>query len=74
MARKRISVKQENKTGRNEKFHDNYTGEDMTRLQFVDKIEQSQYPNYHSWLETCYQRSYSFAPTGILFIGKLLTT
>ena len=30
-----------------QKFHDNYTGEDMTRKQFVKKIEQGYYPNYH---------------------------
>jgi len=44
---KRITVTEESDTGRNEKFHDNHTGEDMTREQFVDKIEQGDYPNYH---------------------------
>ena len=47
MARKRVSVTQESETGRNERFHDNYTGEDMTRTQFVKKIEQGEYPKYH---------------------------
>ena len=47
MARKRISVTQENDTGRNQGFHDNYTGEDMTRARFVREIEAGNYPNYH---------------------------
>ena len=47
MARKRVTVTQESDTGRNLKFHDNYSGEDMTRAQFVKKIEQGDYPNYH---------------------------
>lgn len=47
MARKRVSVTKENSTGRNQQFHDNYTGEDMSRVEFVKKIEQGQYPNYH---------------------------
>ncbi len=47
MARKRITVTQESKTGRNEKFHDNYTGKDMFRKQFVSEIKQGEYQNYH---------------------------
>ena len=47
MARKRIKVTQEGDTGRNLRFHDNRTGEDMTRLQFVRKIEKGKYPKYH---------------------------
>ncbi len=47
MARKRITVTQENQTGRNQKFHDNYTGEDMSREQFVSKIKRGEYQNYH---------------------------
>tara|TARA_R110002072_G_scaffold211424_1_gene368953 strand:+ start:6875 stop:7087 length:213 start_codon:yes stop_codon:yes gene_type:complete len=47
MARKRITVTQENDSGRNLDFHDNYSGADMTRAQFVSKIEQGEYPNYH---------------------------
>lgn len=44
---KRISVTQESDTGRNQKFHDNYKGTDMTRPQFVRAIEAGNYPNYH---------------------------
>ncbi|ACK68225.1 conserved hypothetical protein [Rippkaea orientalis PCC 8801] len=47
MARKRISVTSENTKGGNEKFHDNYTGEDMTRKEFVGKIKNGEYANYH---------------------------
>jgi len=47
MGRKRVTTTQESNTGRNTKFHDNYTGEDMTRNQFVKKIEQGDYSNYH---------------------------
>lgn len=47
MARKRIKVTVENTTGRNEKFHDNCTGVDMTRSQLVKQIESGRYPNYH---------------------------
>lgn len=44
---KRISVTQESSTGRNERFHDNYTGANMTRNQFVRQIQQGNYDNYH---------------------------
>jgi len=44
---KRITVTQESDTGRNEKFHDNYTGRDMTRPHFVREIETGNYPHYH---------------------------
>jgi hypothetical protein len=44
---KRITVTQESDTGRNENFHDNYTGRDMTRPQFVREIETGSYPHYH---------------------------
>ena len=44
---KRIKVIEESNTGRNEKFQDNYTGTNMTRNQFVRKIENGEYPNYH---------------------------
>ena len=47
MARKRITVTQESPTGRGLKFHDNRTGADMTRAQFVKQIEAGKYPNYH---------------------------
>ena len=44
---KRISVTQESNSGRNQRFHDNYTGADMTRTQLVNKIENGVYDNYH---------------------------
>ena len=47
MANKRVSVTRESETGRNENFHDNRTGQDMSRAEFVRKIEQGTYPNYH---------------------------
>lgn len=47
MAKKRITVTSESTTGRNLKFHDNKTGDTMSRAQLVRKIEQGQYDNYH---------------------------
>lgn len=44
---KRVTVTQESDTGRNERFHDNRTGADMTRTQFVRQIEKGNYPKYH---------------------------
>lgn len=44
----RVSVTKESKTGRNEKFQDNKTGESMTRSQFAKKIDQGNYPDYHT--------------------------
>lgn len=47
MGRKRVIVTSESGSGRNLRFHDNYSGADMTRRQFVDAIEQGSYPRYH---------------------------
>lgn len=47
MARKRVCVTKESDSGRNQQFHDNYTGNDMTRSQFVQQIECGNYDNYH---------------------------
>lgn len=44
---KRIKVIQEDENGRNQIFHDNYTKENMTREEFVKKIENGEYPKYH---------------------------
>ena len=44
---KRITVTQEDDSGRNQRFHDNFTTDDMTRSQFVREIERGNYPNYH---------------------------
>ena len=46
MARKRVTVTKESNTGRNQKFHDNYTGADMSRPDSVKQIEKGNYPNY----------------------------
>ena len=48
MARKRVSVTQESNTGRNQKFHDNYSGTNMTRSQFTNQIDKGNYSNYHT--------------------------
>lgn len=47
MGRKRITVTNQSNTGRNTHFHDNYTGANMTRSQFVNKINNGDYQNYH---------------------------
>lgn len=44
---KRITVTNESESGRNQNFHDNKSGEDMTRVGFVREIEQGNYSNYH---------------------------
>lgn len=44
---KRISVTHETSTGRNTNFHDNRTGADMTRAQFVRQINNGNYSDYH---------------------------
>lgn len=46
MVRKRISVTQEDPSGRNVKFKDNYTGKEMTRTQFVRNIKAGNYPKF----------------------------
>ena len=47
MPKKRVTVTKENDSGRNQKFHDNKTGEDMSRAEFVKKIETGKYEDYH---------------------------
>ncbi len=47
MGRKRVTTTQESNSGRNTRFHDNYTGTDMTRSQFVKEIKKGNYSNYH---------------------------
>ena len=44
---KRVKVIHESDSGRNQRFHDNFTGADMTRAEFVRAIERGNYPNYH---------------------------
>jgi hypothetical protein len=56
MARKRVKTISESETGENLRFHDNYTWGDMTKKQFVKKIEGGDYPKHHiriiDWVET----------------------
>ena len=47
MTQKRIKVTEESDSGRNNRFHDNRTGENMTRTRFVKKINDGDYPEYH---------------------------
>lgn len=47
MAGKRIKVVSETDSGRNVRFQDTRTGEQMSRPQFVRKIEGGEYPKYH---------------------------
>ena len=44
---KRVTVTRESSTGRNESFHDNLTGANMTRNQFVNQIRRGNYEDYH---------------------------
>ena len=44
---KRVTVVKESESGRNQRFHDNYSKKDMTRNQFVNEIKKGNYPNYH---------------------------
>jgi hypothetical protein len=47
MAGKRLKVTQESETGRNQRFRDTLTGEEMSRSEVVRRIEHGQYSNYH---------------------------
>jgi len=44
---KTVKVTQESDSGRNERFHDDRTGRDMSRTEFVRQIQQGHYPDYH---------------------------
>lgn len=44
---KRITTILETNTGRNKKFRDNYNNQIMSRTQFVEKINDKNYNNYH---------------------------
>ncbi len=45
--KKRVTVTQETDTGRNTRFHDNVTGNNMTRSQFVKSIQNGKYNDYY---------------------------
>ena len=47
MDKPRVSVNRESETGRNMTFHDNVTGRNMNREQFVTSIERGNYEDYH---------------------------
>jgi hypothetical protein len=44
---KTVEVTQESDSGRNQRFHDNHTGRNMTRAEFIQRIRQGNYPDYH---------------------------
>lgn len=44
---KSVVVTNESDSGRNQNFHDNKSGKDMTRARFVKEIEQGNYDDYH---------------------------
>jgi hypothetical protein len=44
---KAVRVTQETDSGRNQRFHDNRTGHNMTRPEFVRQIREGNYPDYH---------------------------
>jgi len=44
---KSVVVTSENDSGRNLKFHDNKSGADMTRADFVKQIENGNFSDYH---------------------------
>ena len=44
---KSVVVTSESDSGRNQNFHDNRSGKDMTRAGFVKEIEQGNYGDYH---------------------------
>jgi hypothetical protein len=43
----RVVVTREGPTGRNEVFRDRTTGNVMSRIEFIVRIQAGQYPNYH---------------------------
>jgi len=47
MRKARVTVTQENESGRNIRFHDNRSGADMTSPQFVREIKRGNYEGYH---------------------------
>lgn len=43
----RVIVTEESSTGRNVRFYDNVKHRDMSRQEFVSRIENDEYPKYH---------------------------
>jgi len=44
---KTVIVTRESESGRNQKFHDNRSGKNMTRPEFVKEIKKGKFPDYH---------------------------
>lgn len=44
---KTVVVTSESDSGRNQKFHDNKSGKDMSRAGFVKEIKEGNFPDYH---------------------------
>ena len=44
---KSVKVTSESDSGRNQKFHDNKSGKNMTRVQFVQEIKKGNFDDYH---------------------------
>lgn len=47
MSKPKLTVTEESDSGRNEKFHHNYTGKDLTRSQLVKEIESGKHSDMH---------------------------
>lgn len=47
MSKPKFSVTKESNSGRNEKFHHNYTGKDLTRAQLVKEIAYGKHTDMH---------------------------
>lgn len=47
MSKARVKVIKESKSGENQRFKDMSTGDEMTKKQFISKIENNYYEKYH---------------------------
>lgn len=43
----RVEVTRESDSGRNQRFRDTRTGNEMSRQEFVSRIKRGDYPDYH---------------------------
>jgi hypothetical protein len=44
---KTVRVTQESDSGRNQRFHEDRTGPNMSHSEFVQRTRQGEYPDYH---------------------------
>lgn len=44
---KSVRVTSEDDSGRNQRFHDDKSGKNMSRTEFVKQVEASKFPDYH---------------------------